>query len=233
MRLSLLLLPVAVVSASWFGSDDSSAYKSWSTKELTDWLAAHNVPVPPGASSQHDTLADLVAKNWNSASTWTQDQYLSAQKTFSSIRQDSFDAWDESALRSWLLEQGVVAPKDKKEELVLLAKQRYKSYLDAGKRWNKWATDSVSSAASTASSYAAAATNEVSRNLNDATDYVYSSWDDNRIRGYLEGKGVLKTKEEKRRDELLAMMREHYAKVADPAWDAWSTSYMVNSASLC
>ena len=57
-------------------------------------------------------------------------------------------------------------------------------------------------------------------------------WDDNRLRTYLEEKGVIKTKQQATRDELLAKMRETYAATANPVWQAWSDSYLVSSSIL-
>ena len=54
------------------------------------------------------------------------------------------------------------------------------------------------------------------------------SWDDNRLRSYLESKGVIKTKQQATRDELLAKMKETYVKAANPIWQAWSDSYVVS-----
>lgn len=56
---------------------------------------------------------------------------------------------------------------------------------------------------------------------------MYSTWSDNDLRSYLEDKGVIKTKTQSTRDELLAKMKESYASVANPAWEAWSDSYIV------
>ena len=53
-------------------------------------------------------------------------------------------------------------------------------------------------------------------------------WDDNRLRAYLESKGVIKTKQQATRDELLTKMRETYASAANPLWQAWSDSYIVS-----
>jgi hypothetical protein len=58
-----------------------------------------------------------------------------------------------------------------------------------------------------------------------------SSWDDNRLRSYLEEKGVIKTKQQATRDELLAKMNEAYAKTTNPIWQAWSDSYIVSLSS--
>ena len=54
-------------------------------------------------------------------------------------------------------------------------------------------------------------------------------WDDNHLRSYLEEKGIIKTKQQATRDELLAKMRETYAQAANPIWQAWSDSYIVSA----
>ncbi|KAJ7584983.1 hypothetical protein C8J56DRAFT_139800 [Mycena floridula] len=229
MRNFLTLISLSVVAASWFGSDTPPPYSTWSASELKAWLVEHNFPVPTQSGTEAtwlESLQSTVESNWNSASTWSQDQYTNAQKTFASVRDDSFETWDESKLRSWLLEQGIVAPKSKKEELVVMAKKQYKDYMAAAQQWSDWAANSASGSYETLTSYAAAATSEVEQTLDDTKDYVYSTWDDNRLRSFLEEKGVLKTKQQAKRDELLKMMRENYAAVTQPVWNAWATSYI-------
>lgn len=232
-----LLTPGA--SASWFSSSTTTnqpAYTSWSTSELKAWLIAHNIPYPSESTSTADDLRASVKANWDTASSWSQDQYNAAQKSFTSVKDDSFDTWTESDLRSWLLERGIVSPNSKQEELVLLAKHHYNDYQNAAKQWGEWASASASSAASTATDsvkeFAAARTDDAQHVLDDSKDYVYSTWDDNRLREYLVKQGVLKTKEQKTREELLKMMRDTYAAAANPTWDAWSTSYIVCSSIL-
>ncbi|KAL0574442.1 hypothetical protein V5O48_007505 [Marasmius crinis-equi] len=242
MRPSLFLLSALLFAspgalASWFGSDETS-YESWNTDQLKKWLDDHHITSPQSTTKDqftHNQLLDLVKANWNTASAWTYDQYNNAQKTFVDMRDTTFDTWDESRLREFLLEQGIVAPSGPREQLVLLAKSRYRAYTDAASSF----TSSASRAASTAvygdakyqatqslSSIAAQATKEAQRTLDDSKDYVYSTWDDNRLRSYLEEKGVIKTKSEKKREELLSLMRDNYAKVANPVWEAWSDSYI-------
>ena len=80
--------------------------------------------------------------NWRKGVSWTEDQYHSAQKAFVDVKDNSFEgvccdkylfrevdahsvAWDESKLRQWLLDQGIVAPKGPKEHLVQSAKSMY------------------------------------------------------------------------------------------------------------
>lgn len=36
----------------------------------------------------------------------------------------------------------------------------------------------------------------------DASDYVYSTWDDNKLRAYLEEKNIIKTKTQLKREEV-------------------------------
>ncbi|KAJ7724955.1 hypothetical protein DFH07DRAFT_971070 [Mycena maculata] len=86
--------------------------------------------------------------------------------------------------------------------------------------------DSTHQMTKSASSVAAQGTCEAARQLDDAKDYIYSTWD-NKLRLYLVEKGVLaKDTEEKKHTELLALMRDAYARATTPFWQAWSTSYM-------
>ncbi|KAJ6478638.1 hypothetical protein C8R47DRAFT_1219571 [Mycena vitilis] len=206
------------------------AYSTWSTAELKKWLNDHNVPYT-GASTQEDYKL-LVQSNWNTASAWTQDQYASAQKSFADLREATFDSWDESRLREFLLEQGVVAPKGPREQLVLLAKSQYAAYTSAASTLSAQAStavygDSTHQMTKSASSVVAQATREAARQLDDTKDYVYSTWDDNRLRNYLTEKGTAaKDLADKKRTELLTLMRDAYARTTEPVWSAWSESYM-------
>ncbi|KAJ6578866.1 hypothetical protein DFH09DRAFT_980169 [Mycena vulgaris] len=225
----LLSLSLTGASASWFGSD-TPQYNEWSTTELQKWLKDRNINVPETYSQEQ--LKDLVKSNWDVATAWTSDQYASAQKSFADLREASFDAWDESRLREFLLEQGVVEPKGPREQLVLLAKARYAAYTSASSSLSAQAStaiygDSTHQMTKSASSLAAQATRDAARQLDDAKDYVYSTWDDNQLRSYLVEKGAIaKNAAEKKRTEMLALMRDAYAAVTTPVYEAWSDSYM-------
>lgn len=232
MKLSILLIAVALFAssqASWWGSSSQEPpYTSWSSSELQSWLYANNIPVP--SSSSQDTLKSLVHENWNSATAWSYDQYASAQKSFADIREASFEKWDESRLRQFLLEQGIVAPKDSKEQLVLIAKQKYSAYTKAASSLSARATDTTHQMTQSLSSMAAQATRDVARALDDSKDYIYSTWDDNKLRNYLESKGVqVQAEARKSRTHLLNLMRDSYAAITNPIWQAWSDSYLVRS----
>lgn len=232
--LSTLALAVAAVAA----SGPQPAFSAWTPDQLTEWLNEHQVSIPRRAKGSASDLQNLVAQNWYSASAWTEDQYKNAQKTFSNLQDTSFDTWDESRLREFLLRQGVVAPKGSKEQLALLAKSQYKGYEAAAKSFIDHASSTFGSATAeaskTAEGYVSRASavisqveTDVSRSIDRSKDYVFSTWDDNRLRSYLESKGAIKTKGEKKRDELLVEAENYYNQASSPAWEAWGDSYMV------
>jgi len=239
MRLSLILfvaLSVTGAHASWFGSEQPQ-YTTWSKSDLQKWLAEHNIETPSTYSTSQ--LQALVKSNWDtvytSGAAWTQDQYNKAQKSFNGVKESTFETWDESRLREFLLEQGVVAPSGPREQLILLAKQKYRSYNAAGTSLANEASKTAGGAMSSASSMAASATSAVvqatkdaSRKLEGSRDYVYSSWDEGKMRKYLEDKGIVDKKVAPglTREQMLEKLRVGYASVADPVWDAWSDSYM-------
>jgi len=240
--LALSLCASAAGGGTWFPGAVAAAshqpeYTTWKRAQLEQWLETHNIPTTRAKKPTEAELRDLVAENWHSASAWTYDQYYNAQQIFADVRDTAFETWDESRLREFLLRQGIVAPKSSKEHLVLLAKSHYKGYTDAAKSFADRASATASGAtaaasrtasgmASKASSVVVQAETEVAKAMDRSKDYVYSSWDDSRLRSYLESHGLLKTKAERRRDEMLAMMEEHYNKVANPVWEAWGDSYM-------
>ncbi|KAF6749541.1 hypothetical protein DFP72DRAFT_538670 [Ephemerocybe angulata] len=245
MRLSPIFVGLSLalaVQASWFGGNDHTTdavahpYTTWSATQLRDWLDTHAVTIPKRTPTEAE-LCDLVADNWNSASSWTYDQYASAQQSFQDLRDSSFDAWDESRLREWLLKQGVVSPKGPKEKLVLMAKEKYRQYQQAASSFSSQASatastmvhgDSLHQASKSASSLVAKATEPVVIVFDETKDYVYSTWDEAQMKKWLQDKGLLKTKEQKKKDELLQMMHDAWGRVVTPIWSAWSDSYLHN-----
>ncbi|EKM75369.1 hypothetical protein AGABI1DRAFT_79948 [Agaricus bisporus var. burnettii JB137-S8] len=230
---TIFLSTLALAAAAVATSGSQPAFASWSPEQLSDWLNEHQISVPKHAKSSASDLQNLVAENWYSASAWTEDQYKNAQKTFSDVQDTSFETWDESRLREFLLRQGIVAPKGNREQLALLAKSQYKGYEAAAKSYSATAGSASAEASRTVESYASKASAAIAQLETDATraidrskDYVFSTWDDNRLRSYLESKGLIKTSAEKKRDELLAMAEDYYNKASTPVWEAWSDSYM-------
>ncbi|KAG8909012.1 hypothetical protein FRB99_000115 [Tulasnella sp. 403] len=243
-------------ASAWFGSDQKPEYEGWDTQKLHHWLESKSINVPEGYGRKD--LQKLVASNWESHKEWTQEMYDAAKARFEGIQASTFDTWNESQLRTFLVEQGMVAPSGPREQLVLSAKQQYNAYAAAAASLSArasaaastavygdstyQASKSLSSAATqasqTGSTYAADASRSAAaayatasafanRKLDDSKDYVYSTWDDNRLRSFLEEKGVIKTKQQATRDELLAKMRDAYLNpVVDPVYNAWNDSYM-------
>ena len=78
--------------------------------------------------------------------------------------------------------------------------------------------------ASSVSSQAAYASAAVQRKFDDAKDYVFSTWDDNQLRTWLEEHDIISTPQPTSRSALLNNVRAAYLKVTDPIYEAWSTS---------
>ncbi|KAF9078322.1 hypothetical protein BDP27DRAFT_1388222 [Rhodocollybia butyracea] len=204
---------------------------------MHEWLGRARLSVPKARGSHSDSASAYPS----SFSSWTPSQYDSFQETFASLRDNTFDAWDESRLREWLLAQGIVAPKGPKEELVLVAKRRWRDWVEAKDKFSAsaseavygYATDASSSASSTASavsSYAAQATANVlpDHPFDAAKDYVWSSWDDTQLRKFIVDKGIIdnRTAAGKKRDELIQLATAHYANTKGTVYEAWGDSYI-------
>lgn len=243
----LILLARLVLATSWFSSEPD--YAKWSHAELHTWLEHHNIKVPPSFDKSH--LYDLVDANWYSLPSslaanaefgrkWSIDQYNQAQRAFQHIKDDSFDQWDESKLRAFLLEHGVVAPSGPREQLVLLAKNKYRAYTDAAALYSSLASGSISStyaSGTDAANFAsqcitnavAQATDEVARGFDDTKDYVYSTWDDNRLRNWLKDHDIIEAKSAHTKNELTKLANEYYRKAIFAVWESWSDSYIVSA----
>lgn len=92
------------------------------------------------------------------------------------------------------------------------------------------AASSVSSAgyaaASSVSSLAGYASAKAQASMDATKDYIYSTWDDNRMRAWLEEHGV-ETKPHHSRTDLLGRMNEvWHHKVNDPVYSSWSDNYL-------
>lgn len=253
-------------------------YTGWSSSELIAWLESRNIPIPtttPGPSV--NDLRSLVSSNWETAThtagawgaaqtDWAADQAGQAQAAFwnyyGHLKKDAFDSWDETRLREYLLEQGVVEPSGTREQLALLAKQKWTQASSSASAYSLSASslasqasqsassvgasasslgssararastavqgDKVHQASKSASSVAASASAQVEQVLDDSKDYIYSTWDDNALRTYLESKGIIESKQQATRNQLLQWMRDTYATAANPIWEAWSDSYIVS-----
>ncbi|KAF8192673.1 hypothetical protein K438DRAFT_2017872, partial [Mycena galopus ATCC 62051] len=170
-------------------------YNDWSSAKLKKRLKDHNINVPETYSqAQH---------NWDYASSWTSEQYASGKSRLRTCARVLFDAWDESRLREFLLEQAVVSPSGPREQL-----HRRLRRLHAPDDQEHLELRGPGDA-------------QAARQMDDSKDYVYSTWDDNRLRTYLVERGTLaKDVADKKRSELLALIRDVYARVTTPVWEA-------------
>lgn len=125
-------------------------------------------------------------------SQWMQEQFDQAQVVFSNLRLDAFDTWDESRLHEFLLEQGVVKPSGTREQLALLAKQKYNQYASAASSLTNSALSLASEASQSAltavygdhtyqasksvSEFIAQATQDIRQKFDESKDYVWSTY---------------------------------------------------------
>ncbi|KAF9234015.1 hypothetical protein BU15DRAFT_66091 [Melanogaster broomeanus] len=111
------------------------------------------------------------------------------------------------------------------------------SHAEAGRQWSAYyssiasasassvyadATDTADSASQTVSDVAAQAVSGVTRVFDDSKDYVYSTWDDNRLRSWLEDHGI--PSDAASRSSLIGEMERYYYNISDKVWNTWSDS---------
>ena len=86
------------------------------------------------------------------------------------------------------------------------------------------AYNAAASGASSVSAQAAYASAKVAKKLDESKDYVFSSWDDNQLRTWLEQNNVISTPAPTGRAALLSNVKAAYGKATSPIYEAWSTS---------
>ncbi|KAI6038000.1 hypothetical protein EDC04DRAFT_3114032 [Pisolithus marmoratus] len=88
------------------------------------------------------------------------------------------------------------------------------------------ASRQVQAASRTVSNTAAQATRELARTFDETKDHVFATWDDSRLRQWLEDRGVVEARKADTRTELLNLANNYLRKASDPVWQTWSDSYM-------
>lgn len=83
-----------------------------------------------------------------------------------------------------------------------------------------------------ATSAIALATCEIGRALDSTKDYFYSSWDDSRLRKWLEDHGVVEASKSTDRSQLITLVSQYFHEASDPVWQSWSDDYMVGHVRL-
>ncbi|KAI6167590.1 hypothetical protein EDD17DRAFT_1750948 [Pisolithus thermaeus] len=88
------------------------------------------------------------------------------------------------------------------------------------------ASRQVRAASDAVSVTAAQATREVARTFDESKDRVFSTWDDSRLRKWLEDHGVVEARKAETRTELLNLANRYLHQASDPVWHTWSDSYI-------
>lgn len=128
------------------------------------------------------------------------------------------DSWSTDKLQDYLSDYGLTSPATTHKQLLQLAKAKNDQLAKAAAS----VQDAVTSAASSAASEASSATYALSHKLNDATDYIFSVWEDSDLAEWLETHGI-KDKPASR-NGLLAAVREDYVTTVDHIYDGWTDS---------
>jgi hypothetical protein len=82
-------------------------------------LEEHKVDLPKLYYNSKEYLRNLVAEN---RAIWTDEHYSYAQRSLRNLEDPTFESWDESRPREFLLEHWIAEPKGPRERLILLAK---------------------------------------------------------------------------------------------------------------
>ncbi|TIB10155.1 hypothetical protein E3P89_02901 [Wallemia ichthyophaga] len=215
-----LALSTAAVEANWFDSKPHSL-KDWNADQLQGWLKENKISFPDNANK--DDLLRSVHKSWDTIANHQ-------QRLLNDLKDETIDSWDESKIRQYLLENGVVAPSSNVEELRVLVKQLVTEVRSSASSASAQATAHAASAYDSSKEYAKDhihfVQDYVLNELNDSKDFIYSTWNDNDLRSFLERKGVIRTNVQVKRDDLLKSMRHYYAAATDPVYAAWSDNYI-------
>jgi hypothetical protein len=201
-------------------------YANWGQSDLKKYLQDHHVPNPGNLNV--DQLRELAKRHYD-------DQTRSAQKVLENAQTQAYAGWSDSQLRQYLLDHGVISPSSRREELVQLAREYGLEASHAVSDSFARATQAVGNAAQTVedAAYYAVVTaphqayDYVAGSLDNARDYVYSSWTDSDLHAWAVEHGLVKPEQKKRREEYLDLIRKPYTDAASNIYDTWSDSYLV------
>ncbi|KAF9649715.1 hypothetical protein BDM02DRAFT_1766564 [Thelephora ganbajun] len=225
---TLVLVALAGVnSKSWYGSDTPD-YTKWDTKQLQTWLEQHKVDIPKAYHNSKEDLQNLVAQNWWSYTTWTNEQYNNAQKAFQNLKDSTFESWDESRLREFLLEQGIVEPKGPREntDTTMKAFDDSKDYIYS--TWDDSQMKDYLVSSGVLKSDGQKTRDQYLKLMKEhyaaVADPVWQAWSDSYIRDWLVNKGLVETDYQKNRDYLVEQMKKYYYDSPDKVYNTWSDS---------
>lgn len=227
-HLTLAALVVAASASTVAAESAPPPYANWGQSDLKRYLQDHNVPNPGNLNVEQ--LRELAKRHYD-------DRARSAQHVLKDSQDAAYASWSDSQLRQYLLDQGVISPSSKREELVQLAREYG---LEASKSVSSTyarATAAAGDAAHTVESAAhyavvtapAEAYDYLSDQFDNARDFVYSSWTDSDLHNWAVEHDLVKSEQRKRRDEYLDLIRKPYNDAANNVYDTWSDSRLVSS----
>lgn len=226
-HLTLAALLVAASASTVAAESAPPPYANWGQSDLKRYLQDHNVPNPGNLNVEQ--LRELAKRHYD-------DRARSAQHVLKDSQDAAYASWSDSQLRQYLLDQGVISPSSKREELVQLAREYG---LEASKSVSSTyarATAAAGDAAHTVESAAhyavvtapAEAYDYLSDQFDNARDFVYSSWTDSDLHNWAVEHDLVKSEQRKRRDEYLDLIRKPYNDAANNVYDTWSDSRLVS-----
>lgn len=152
-------------------------------------------------------------------------------------RSQTYNAWSDNQLRSWLESRGIIqsGTEKKRDDLLSLVADNYYSLRDrAYETWDDATLRSyLSSQGAAASSYAdSVQRSDLVKNVREyyysTQDKVYDTWSDKDIRKWLERNGVVKSKkaETMRRDKLEEALESSWKGARENVEKTWKETEM-------
>ncbi|KZF22478.1 putative stress response protein ish1 [Xylona heveae TC161] len=187
---------IAQVKKHWFETEEAASdaygnvrdwiFDSWTDSQLKAFLDRHGIPAPQ--PRKRDTLLATARENYQIVAN-------KLGETASYPGNWLYETWSESDLKEFLDERGIPAPQPSTRDKLIASVRR-------NARLSKV---SIEEAAASASASANAAKESLADSLIDA-------WGDSKIKEWLDENGV-KVPQGSKRNELLALVRKHRARL--------------------
>ncbi|KAG6332571.1 hypothetical protein ID866_6521 [Astraeus odoratus] len=208
-----LLLLVTVASAtSWFGADDPVDCSSILSPAPSSTAATY--------SQASHTISTIAAQA-------TRD----VVRAFDDTKDYVYSTWDDSSLRKWLEDRGVVEARkaDTRTELIHLANSYFRKTSDPV--WQSWSDSYMREwlvahnlLSPQESPSRESLTGKMKHYYYYYTEKVWDTWSASELKAWLVNHGLLKSDSQKQRDELIKIVEDHYSTATDSIWGAWSDS---------
>jgi len=224
------------VDDTWMNNVKRGAFETWTESQLRSFLLDRGIVSPNGKREELEILAKEQYSKLSASATSLNNLLYGSMTSAASVASASASSAASVASAS-AASAASVAGNSAYSAAAVAGNSAYSAAAVAGDSANsayhaattniaenaQWA---YNAAADSIASNAQWAKNYVMSQMNDASDYVWSTWSDNEMRSYLEKKGIIKTKSQLKRDELIAKLKESYNSATDPVYNAWSDSYL-------